>query len=145
MEAKRLNYKGVNIAYYYYPGGGDGMILLHGYSFNSKVWEEIELPEALNKLGLGVIALDVPGFPQSANKLVMNESEMVLLIGELAKGINGRVFVLGASASAHMALKFAEEKGEEVSGVIVVGPASVKGIDTDKVKARVLAVWGGGG
>ena len=142
MEAEHLNYKGMKIAYYYYPGGKDGIILLHGYSFNSKVWEDMDLPMALNRLGLSVIALDVPGFPQSSNKLVMNESELVSLIGAFAERIEGMVFVLGASASAHAVLKFAEGRGDAVSGAIVVGPASVRGISAEKIKARVLAIWG---
>ncbi len=142
MEVRRLSYKGMSIAYYYYQGGRDGIILLHGYSFNSRVWDEIGLPQAMNGLGFSVMSLDVPGFPQSSNKLAMNESQVVSLIGMLAKEIEGRVFVLGASASAHAVLKFAEEQGDAVSGVIVVGPASVRGILAERIKARVLAVWG---
>lgn len=142
METRRFEYKGMSISYNYYQGGKDCIILLHGYSFNSKVWDEVGLTQALVSLGLSVIALDVPGFPQSLNKLVMNESELVSLIGAFAKGIEGRTFLLGASASAHAVLKFAEEKGSAVCGIIVVGPASVKGIAPDKIKARVLAVWG---
>ncbi len=142
METRTFDYKGIKTAYYYSEGGRDSIMLLHGYSFNSAVWSEMGLVEALNGLGLSVLAIDVPGFPQSANKLVMNEAEMVAFLGALSKTIEGKLFVLGTSASAHVVLKFAESGRDNLKGIVVVGPASVKGIALERIGAPVLAVWG---
>ena len=142
METRTFDYKGMKFTYYYSQGREGTIVLMHGYSFNSKVWEDIGFVGALNDLGLSVISIDMPGYPQSINKLALNESDMALLLWAMIGTLKGRVFLLGSSASCHVALEFAEERSDSLAGVIVVAPVSVKGITQGRISTRVLAVWG---
>ncbi len=139
---RTFDHKGIKLTYYYSAGKEGTAVLMHGYSFNSKVWDDVGLVKALNGLGLNVMGIDVPGFPQSINKLAINESEMVSLLEAMTGALTGRVFMFGSSASCRFALRFAEETGDRLSGLIVVAPVSVKGIVLEKIKTRVLAIWG---
>ena len=85
------------------------ILLLHGFSFNSKVWEEIGLIDLLEQLGYNIYALDIPGFPKSSNRFNLSEEEQVELLSQLlSKVIKKNVVILGASAGAYLSLKLAE-------------------------------------
>lgn len=142
MERRTFDYRGMKFAYYYSAGGSGTALLMHGYSFNSQVWEDVGLVEALNRLGLDVIGMDVPGFPQSMNRLALNEKEIVSLLEAMAATLPGDLFLLGSSASAHIAMEFAQRAGDRLSGLILVAPVSVKNVALERISAKVLAVWG---
>ena len=142
MEARSFDYKGIKLTYYYSQGREGTAVLMHGYSFNSWVWEEVGLVKALNELGLSVIGIDVPGYPHSANRLVLNEAEMVSVLEAMIGTLNGDIFLLGSSASCHMALKFAESESSSLCGLILVAPVSVKSVALDRIKTKVIAIWG---
>lgn len=142
METRTFDYKGIKLSYRYLEGKSGAAVLMHGYSFNSTVWEEIGLVKALNELGLSVIGLDVPGYPQSTNRLLLNESDIVSALDALIGTLNGKIFLLGSSASVHIALKFAEERSGALAGMILVAPVSVKNVALDRISTRVIAIWG---
>jgi pimeloyl-ACP methyl ester carboxylesterase len=142
METRTFDYKGIKLSYHYLEGRSGTIVLMHGYSFNSTVWEEIGLVKALNDLGLSVIGLDVPGYPQSSNRLLLNEAEIVSVLEALIGTLEGRVFLLGSSASVHIALKFAEDRSDALAGMILVAPVSVKNVALDRIGTRVIAIWG---
>ncbi len=142
METRTFDHKGIKLTYYYSEGREGTAVLMHGYSFNSLVWEEVGLVKALNELGLSFIGIDVPGYPRSANKLVLNETEIVSVLEAMIGTLNGDVFLLGSSASCHIALRFAEAGSSRLSGLMLVAPVSVKNIALSKIETKVIAIWG---
>ncbi len=142
MEKRSLDHKGIKLTYYYAAGGDDTIVMMHGYSFNSMVWDRIGLVSALGDMDLSVVAVDVPGFPHSVNRLAMGENDLVSFLDALSSSVKGKLFILGSSASCHAALKFAEAAGGRLSGIIIVAPVSLKSISMNRIRAKVLAVWG---
>ena len=141
MEGMSFEYLGRKFAYFSSAGTKGSILLMHGYSFNSAVWYEIGLVDALNKLGFKTVCLDVPGYPQSLNKLAIDENGLVGLLAKMAGTLQRPLFILGSSASAHTALKFAQGR-QGLDGVIAVAPVSFRGIKLESIRTRALAIWG---
>ncbi|MGC8648909.1 MAG: alpha/beta fold hydrolase [Candidatus Micrarchaeia archaeon] len=119
------------------------LLLLHGYSFNSDVWDLINLPELLGKNRFGAYAFDIPGFPVSRNKKKTSNKEIVDLLYELYSKISSKkITILGSSAGSYFAARFAERFPELVNGLILVGPVKLEAIKFDKIKAPIFAIWG---
>jgi len=119
------------------------ILLLHGFSFNSKVWEEIGLIDLLEQLGYNIYALDIPGFPKSSNRFNLSEEEQVELLSQLlSKVIKKKVVILGASAGAYLSLKLAEHSSNKIEALIAVGPAQLDRINWKEISTKLFGIWG---
>jgi abhydrolase domain-containing protein 14 len=141
LEEKKIQFEGRDFVYFQEGNYEKSAVLLHGYSFESKVWEQAGITALLSSLGYSSFALDIPGFPNSRNKQKMNEEHILSLIGELVSRLN-RPVLLGASASGYLALKFAEQNSSMISAVIGVGPVRLNEIKTGLIKVPMLLIWG---
>ncbi len=142
MHEANFNYKNNSLIYFEDQGGNKSIVLLHGYSFNSDVWEQIQLPKFLKDLGYSVYALDVPGFPKSRNKISLGEEEELEVISALVQKIGKKPALLGASASGYLALKYAERNQEKIEKLIAVGPVELGHIKLELISIPVLGIWG---
>ncbi|MGC8547666.1 MAG: alpha/beta hydrolase [Candidatus Micrarchaeia archaeon] len=144
MEQKQMAFDGRSITYFEAnTGNAKKILLMHGYSFNSQVWNRFGFIDFLNRLGYASFALDMPGFPNSINKGEMPESSMLSLVGAVIQTvIKDKPVLLGASASGYFVLKFAEENSKDICAVIAVGPVNLDSIRLDKIKVPILGIWG---
>jgi len=119
------------------------LLLLHGYSFNSDVWDLINLPEVLADNFVSAYAFDIPGFPKSRNKQKVTKTEIVDALYDLYIKIStgSKITVLGSSAGAYFASSFAERYPKCVNGLILVGAVNLD-IKFDKIKAPIFGIWG---
>ncbi|MEM3781758.1 MAG: alpha/beta hydrolase [Candidatus Micrarchaeaceae archaeon] len=143
-EQKELDFEGRSIAYFESNiENRNKALLLHGYSFESGVWERAGVIESLNRLGYASYALDVPGFPNSRNKMRINEQQIYgLLSAMINKVLNAKPLLIGASASGHIALKFAERYESGIRALVAIGPVNFESIDIGKIAVPILGVWG---
>jgi abhydrolase domain-containing protein 14 len=133
---KFIFYKNTEVSFY-------KLLLLHGYSFNSDVWDLINLPEFLGKNQFSVYAFDIPGFPVSRNKKKINNIEIVNVLYELCLKITSKkITILGSSAGSYFAVQFAERFPKLVNGLILVGPVKLELIKFDKIKVPIFGIWG---
>lgn len=145
MEEKGFVYEGKQVKYYIQGSGDKKIVLLHGYSFNSFVWEQVGLFKTLEGLGYRAFALDVPGFPRSANRFKIEEADFSNLLDRfLEEVVKGKAVLLGSSASAYLALKFAEEHANKLLALIVVGPVGLDRVNTKAIRVKTLGIWGVG-
>ena len=147
MQEKYFEFEGKRIIYFESNAKGSEkkkrILLMHGYSFNSSVWDSFGFVDFLEGIGYAPLALDIPGFPKSSNKENMQEEKILELRNLLIKNIvNGKPVLLGASASGYLALKFAEANSKSISAVIAVGPVGMDSINLAKITVPVLGIWG---
>ncbi|MGC8675975.1 MAG: alpha/beta fold hydrolase [Candidatus Micrarchaeia archaeon] len=144
MEQMGFDFKGKRVIYFESDAEqANKILLMHGYSFESSVWDRFGFVRFLKSIGYASFALDVPGFPNSRNKERMPESAMLDMIEALIKNrIQKRPVLLGASASGHLALKFAEQNANSIKAVIAVGPVGLDSINLEKINVPMLGVWG---
>ncbi len=124
------------------------IFLLHGYSFSSKNWEDINAFERFNKMGYNAYAVDYPGFGQSEDI-----AEFSIKRGDLK---NSRYFVrvvldelklkkvilVGPSMGGGMSLLSSSEYPEYFSKLILVAPAWFGQINIKNIRIPKLFIWG---
>ncbi|MFP3278933.1 MAG: alpha/beta hydrolase [Candidatus Micrarchaeota archaeon] len=135
------DYKGNKIVYFKseVAEGKKNIVLLHGYSFESSVWDKISLPNALNKIGYNVYAIDEPEFPKSRNKQISTDLFFDFLKNFITQ--LGGSCLLGSSAGGYLAAKFSEENASLVKCLILVGAGNLNEIRSLS-GIKLLGVWG---
>lgn len=125
--------------------GGEGppeLVLLHGYSFTSDVWDEVGLLARLDSSKVPFLALDMPyGMKSECSKRTRDmELNMGFLEGVLEKRGKspGEVAFLGASLGGHVALRMAARWGAR--GLILIAPVGVDDPDVQKGQARLSGI-----
>jgi len=144
MQKDKLQYNGKEVVYYKSALGKAkcNLLLMHGYSFNSKVWEDIGLVNALNGI-CNVFALDVPGFPRSINTFSISDEEFEELLHEIiSRVIKSKVVLLGSSASGYLAMKFAEKYEADLKALILVGAVRLSEEAFRNISVKILGIWG---
>ncbi|MCL5433881.1 MAG: alpha/beta fold hydrolase [Candidatus Marsarchaeota archaeon] len=142
MEKYNFKYQGND--YIYYMNSIDSqyaLILLHGYSFNSDIWDNIGLSKLLYNKKIQMLAFDVPGFPKSRNNIKLDEGEIINIVKELTKGIQKKKILLGCSAGAYIAAK-AAENNDNINALVLVGPVDIEKINFDMIKVPIFGIWG---
>jgi len=141
MIEEIADYKGNKIVYFKSEAAESkkNIVLLHGYSFESSVWDKISLPNALNKIGYNVYAVDEPEFPKSRNKQISNDLFFDFLKDFITK--LGGSCLLGSSAGGYLAAKFSEENASLVKCLILVGAGNLNEIRSLS-GIKLLGVWG---
>ncbi|MGC8572147.1 MAG: alpha/beta fold hydrolase [Candidatus Micrarchaeia archaeon] len=142
MEQKTFNYK--NNSFVYYTNNVDSeyaLLLLHGYSFNSDVWDNIGLTKLLYNKKIQVIAFDIPGFPKSRNNTKLEENDIIDIVKGMLRSIPKHLILLGSSAGAYIAAKAAEDE-DRINALVLVGPVEMEKINFDRIKAPIFGIWG---
>lgn len=131
-------------------GGTGNLIMLHGWSFTSKNWEDVGAFQKLVPLGFNVFCPDYPGFGNSQHSERYGIKRGDIRNGPTfvsdyinALGLKSAV-ILGASMGGGMAVKTALEHENLVDALVAVAPAW---IESEKqrlpaIKKPVLFIWG---
>jgi len=113
---------------YHEQGSGTPVLLIHGYPFNSLIWNRAGNLLASN--GWQVIAPDLRGFRQSLpsgdNPITSMEQfadDLHFLLQEI--GITKKVCVVGLSMGGYVAMQFAQKYATELSGIVLCGTKTV--------------------
>lgn len=143
IETHRLNCDGCQIhCLAAGPSNGRSVLLLHGASFSSQTWEEIETLQTLAEAGYRVYAVDLPGFGQSESCAIPEVAVwMKTLCDELQLE---SPIVVSPSMSGRFSLPFVIEYADYVGGFVAVAPVGISKHDMQlgQIVCPVLAVWG---
>jgi pimeloyl-ACP methyl ester carboxylesterase len=108
----------------YKQGTGTPVLLVHGYPFNSLIWNRAG--DLLASQGWRVIAPDLRGFRQSppANARPVTTMEcfaddLHLLLQKMKT--TEKIFIVGLSMGGYIAMQFARKYADQLSGLILCG------------------------
>jgi pimeloyl-ACP methyl ester carboxylesterase len=121
------------------------VLLLHGASFQAETWRQIGTLDILTKSDYRAVAVDLPGFGESAGTMEMNAKECRQWVGDLLTALEiERPVVVSPSMSGRVALPWLIADSEAASGLVAVAPVTIP--DHTKnlkmIRVPVLAVWG---
>lgn len=129
-------------------GSAHNIVLLHGYAFSSRNWEDIGAFSRLNRLGYSVFAPDYPGFGQSEDIPEFSikrgdVSNSRYFVRELMNALKlDRTILLGPSMGGGMAILSSSLYPERFEKLILVGPAWFSQIDVNRINLPKLFIWG---
>ncbi len=126
MSEKTLNIADHSCRAIISHGSGVPVIFLHGYSYNSAVWQRISVLELLQEKKVPFIALDMPyGAHSSCRPRSRSVDRNIAVVKQALQDVfdGATPFLVGASLGAHMALQFAARF--PVKGLLLVGAVRV--------------------
>jgi len=113
---------------YHEQGSGMPVLLIHGYPFNSLVWNRTST--LLASSSWRVIAPDLRGFRQSppsddqqVTTMECFADDLYLLLQTI--GITEKVCIVGLSMGGYIAMQFARKYEDRLSGIILCGTKTV--------------------
>jgi len=135
---------------YYDSANVKSIILIHGWSFTSKNWEDIGVFQHLPGLGFNVYAIDYPGLGKSpaSQKYGIDRGKIAngpkLVKDFMAASGLEHAFLLGASMGGGIAILSALEFPASIDGIIAVAPAWIENEENrmNTMEKPVLFIWG---
>lgn len=122
------------------------VLLLHGASFKAETWRQIGTLDILPKEGYHAVAVDLPGFGDSAGSLEnLDARQRKQWIGQLLTALEiERPVVVAPSMSGRLALPWLIAHPEAASGLVAVAPVAIPdhAKNLSKIAVPVLAIWG---
>src|SRR5687767_12705305 len=97
------------------------VLLLHGMSFTSKTWLELNTINILSALGYRVVAIDLPGFGNSS-KEAHNLNRSSFLYNLIERLNLNRAVIVSPSFSGYYSLPFLLTYWNVLSGYVTVAP-----------------------
>ena len=148
MSEKTINTTGNKCRAIVYHALGVPIIFLHGYSYNSTIWQRLSVTELLREKNVPFLALDMPYGPKSeCEHKTRDEANSITVVKESIQDVfKGEIPVLvGASFGGRIALKYAVEF--PVKGLLLLAPARPFADEKTsqayaKFKFPVRIVWG---
>jgi pimeloyl-ACP methyl ester carboxylesterase len=152
MEWRFLSEKTLDVAShrcraFYRVASGVPVVLFHGFSYTSGVWQRISVTELLTEKQLPFMALDMPyGMKSDCKPKTHNVETNVNVAHEAIKSVFGSAVpvLVGASAGGNVALSYAVRF--PVKGLLLVAPgrALEKSLSQAYGKFRfpVRIIWG---
>ena len=138
MESKKIHFNGSNISYNIY-GGGDPVMLIHGFGEDSGIWNE-QVKFLQNNFR--IIVPDLPGsgkseLLQKENVSVDDYAEVIKII--LAAEKTDRLIIIGHSMGGYITLAFAE-KYQECLKAFGLFHSGAYADDEEKIAVRKKAI-----
>lgn len=130
-----------------HPAGAPRLdvLLLHGDRFSSQTWDELGILQALAAGGMRAVAIDLPGYGRSDQRLDTETDSTFLAAAIEAAGLD-RPVVVAPSMSGRYALPLLFEQPELIGGFVPVAPAFVRTFFAEQFTALpptpTLVVWG---
>ncbi|MEM3851706.1 MAG: alpha/beta hydrolase [Methanomassiliicoccales archaeon] len=124
------------------------LVLLHGSSFSSAIWDKIGLLNMLDELKVSYVAPDLPGFGHSPrSKMYLKYQGMAAFVQDLSHLLSARSTVLmGASMGGGIAISVAMMSPEYVDGLALIGSVGLDwpGVQDflSKFDKPLKLVWG---
>lgn len=118
------------------------VLLLHGGRFTSETWRELGTITTLADAGYHVVALDLPGYGDSAPSAVPREEYLDRALGQLWP--TTRFVIVSPSMSGGYSLPFVVAQPARVAGYVPVAPVGVaQHRDAlGSVTVPAMVVWG---
>jgi len=117
------------------------IVLLHGMKFQAATWQELGTLKVLADAGMRALAVDMPGFGKSPACEAEQDGVLTEFIN---RETSGKPVLLGPSMGGRIALEFAINHPQQVSGLILVGAVGVEE-NRDRlaeIKVPTLLIWG---
>ncbi|KAM5293038.1 protein ABHD14A [Ctenodactylus gundi] len=123
------------------------VVLLHGKAFNSHTWEQLGTLQLLSKRDYRAVALDLPGFGNSApTKEASTEAGRASLLARVLRDLAVHNAVLvSPSLSGRYALPFLMQHHRQLRGFVPIAPTSTQNYTREQfwaVKTPTLILYG---
>lgn len=123
------------------------VVFLHGKAFNSHIWEQLGTLQLLSKRGYRAVAIDLPGFGNSApSKESSTESGRAELLKQVLRDLEVQNAVLvSPSLSGSYALPFLMRTHHQLRGFVPIAPTSTRNYTQEQfwaVKTPTLILYG---
>lgn len=123
------------------------VVFLHGKAFNSHIWEQLGTLQLLSKRGYRAVAIDLPGFGNSApSKEASTEAGRAKLLRQVLRDLEVQNAVLvSPSMSGSYALPFLMRSHHQLRGFVPIAPTSTRNYTQEQfwaVKTPTLIMYG---
>lgn len=145
MDGKKLRIRKITNKNY-----RKNFILLHGYSFNGKIWEDQGVASTINIKGFNVYMPDYPGFGESETNekytiergILEKSTEFIENLGEVLE--IDEYYILGSSMGGGMALMHEIKYPGKCKGMVLISPAWVERYKEkfSEIRIPVRLIWG---
>lgn len=123
---------------------GEVAVLLHGMAFKSETWLNLRTIHLLAAMGHRIIAIDLPGYGETKDKLPDVTEPGVFLQSFMAELKANHPILVSPSMSGRFSLPYIIQNPEDLSGYVPVAPINSKTIISVAAKLTIptLIIYG---